>query len=76
MMKRKDDVVKALTGGVSFLFRKHKIETVIGDARIPAPGSVEATGAEDAGRAFHAHPTLAEAMKEAALAVDKAAIHI
>jgi dihydrolipoamide dehydrogenase len=31
--------------------------------------------AEDIARACHAHPTLAEALKEAALAVDKRAIH-
>ena len=32
--------------------------------------------AEDIARAFHAHPTLNEAIKEAALAVDGRAIHI
>jgi dihydrolipoamide dehydrogenase len=32
--------------------------------------------AEDIARGFHAHPTLPEAIKEAALAVDKRAIHI
>jgi dihydrolipoamide dehydrogenase len=31
--------------------------------------------AEDLARTCHAHPTLAEAVKEAALAVDKRAIH-
>ena len=31
---------------------------------------------EDLARIVHAHPTLAEAMHEAALAVDKRAIHI
>jgi dihydrolipoamide dehydrogenase len=31
--------------------------------------------AEDLGRTIHAHPTLSEAMKEAALAVDGNAIH-
>ena len=31
--------------------------------------------AEDIARTCHAHPTLAEAIKEAALAVDKRAIH-
>jgi len=31
--------------------------------------------AEDMGRTIHAHPTLSEALKEAALAVDNAAIH-
>ena len=32
--------------------------------------------AEDLGRTVHAHPTLSEAVKEAALAVEKHAIHI
>lgn len=31
--------------------------------------------AEDLGRTIHAHPTMSEAVKEAALAVDKNAIH-
>ena len=32
--------------------------------------------AEDIGRTCHAHPTLSEALKEAALAVDKRALHL
>jgi dihydrolipoamide dehydrogenase len=32
--------------------------------------------AEDLARICHAHPTLSEAVKEAALAVDKRAIHM
>jgi len=35
-----------------------------------------AASVEDVGRAFHAHPTLPEALKEAALAAEKRAIHI
>jgi dihydrolipoamide dehydrogenase len=35
-----------------------------------------AASVEDLARAFHAHPTLPEAIKEAALAADKHAIHI
>ena len=31
--------------------------------------------AEDLARSFHAHPTLPEALKEAAMAVDKMQIH-
>ena len=31
--------------------------------------------AEDLGRTIHAHPTVSESLKEAALAVNKAAIH-
>ncbi len=32
--------------------------------------------AEDFARTCHAHPTLSEAVKEAAMAVDKRAIHV
>ena len=35
-----------------------------------------ASSAEDLARSFHAHPTLPEALKEAALAVEKRPIHI
>jgi dihydrolipoamide dehydrogenase len=35
-----------------------------------------AASAEDIARTCHAHPTLTEAVKEAALAVDKRAIHV
>jgi dihydrolipoamide dehydrogenase len=31
--------------------------------------------AEDLGRTIHAHPTVSESLKEAALAVSKSAIH-
>jgi dihydrolipoamide dehydrogenase len=45
---------------------------------IAEPASVMEFGgsAEDLGRTCHAHPTLSEAVKEAALAVDKRALHI
>ena len=41
MMKRKDEVVKANTNGVAYLFKKHKIEHVIGTGRVTAPGTVQ-----------------------------------
>ena len=40
MMKRKDEVVKANTGGVAYLFKKHKIEHVVGAGRVTAPDTV------------------------------------
>lgn len=40
MLARKDEVVKGLTGGVRGLFRKNKIETVYGTARLASPTSV------------------------------------
>ncbi len=46
---------------------------LIGEATV----AVEfAASAEDLARSFHAHPTLNEALKEAAMAVEKEAIHI
>jgi dihydrolipoamide dehydrogenase len=44
MMKRKDEVVKANTNGVAYLFKKHKIEHVIGTGKITAPGTVQVSG--------------------------------
>jgi dihydrolipoamide dehydrogenase len=41
MMTQKDKVVGELTKGVEFLFRKNKVEGVVGEARITAPGKVE-----------------------------------
>jgi dihydrolipoamide dehydrogenase len=43
MLSRKDQVVKQLTGGVGFLFKKNKIESMIGSGRIAAPDTVEVT---------------------------------
>ncbi len=40
MLARKDEVVKGLTDGVRFLFRKNKVEPVFGAATITGPNSV------------------------------------
>jgi dihydrolipoamide dehydrogenase len=40
MMAHKDKVVGELTKGVEFLFRKNKVEGIIGEAKIAAPGKV------------------------------------
>ncbi len=40
MLARKDKVVKGLTDGVAFLFKKNKIASVAGAARLLAPGQV------------------------------------
>jgi dihydrolipoamide dehydrogenase len=50
MLKRKNDVVGQLTGGVAGLFRKHKIEHVQGAARIEAPGSVAVSPVDEGGQ--------------------------
>src|SRR5580698_1909860 len=40
MMKHKDDTVAANVNGVAFLFRKNKIDWVVGEGRIAAAGRV------------------------------------
>jgi dihydrolipoamide dehydrogenase len=46
MMARKDEVVKALTTGVGFLFKKNGVEHIRGAARIAAPGRVEVAASD------------------------------
>jgi dihydrolipoamide dehydrogenase len=73
------------TGQVKILAHKntdrilgvHIIGPHAGDLIAEAAVAVEfGASAEDLARACHAHPTLAESVKEAALAVDKRALHI
>src|SRR5690606_6321609 len=42
--ERKDEVVAGLTKGVDYLFRKHKIESIRGTARLGGGGDVDVTG--------------------------------
>jgi dihydrolipoamide dehydrogenase len=46
MMRRKDRVVKGLTGGVAALFKKNKVASLRGNARVVAPGSLHIDGQE------------------------------
>lgn len=46
MMKRKDGVVKGLTDGVGFLFKKYKVTPVFGAGKLIAPNQVEVTAAD------------------------------
>ncbi|HEY4077421.1 MAG TPA: dihydrolipoyl dehydrogenase [Rhizomicrobium sp.] len=41
MMAQKTKVVGELTKGVEFLFKKNKVEGIVGEAKITAPGQVE-----------------------------------
>jgi dihydrolipoamide dehydrogenase len=54
MMARKDGVVTHLTRGVAALFKKNKIQHVIGTGRITAPATVEVTGDDGAKRVITA----------------------
>src|SRR6478672_10814195 len=40
---RKDKIVKGLTGGIDFLFKKHKIDRITGTGRLLGGGKVEVT---------------------------------
>jgi dihydrolipoamide dehydrogenase len=44
LMKRKDEVVKGLTGGIAGLFKKNKIDSVVGTGVIKKPGEVAVNG--------------------------------
>lgn len=46
MMKRKDDIVRTLTGGVDSLFKKHKITRYWGTGKFTAPSRVLVEGDE------------------------------
>jgi dihydrolipoamide dehydrogenase len=46
MMTRKADVVKSLTSGVGGLFRKNKVDSLMGTGRILNPTTVEVTAAD------------------------------
>lgn len=47
MMARKDKVVSDLTGGVAYLFKKHKITTFAGKGKLLSPNKVEVTSSDD-----------------------------
>ncbi len=44
MMARKDKIVETLTGGVSALMKKNRIEKIVGSAKFGSPTTVEVTG--------------------------------
>jgi dihydrolipoamide dehydrogenase len=54
MMAQKDKVVGELTKGVEFLFRKNKVEGIVGEARITAPGKIEVKGKDGTVRTLSA----------------------
>lgn len=46
MIARKDKIVKDLTGGVAYLFKKHGITWINGKGRLVSPTEVEVTGTD------------------------------
>jgi dihydrolipoamide dehydrogenase len=46
MMKHKDETVASNVAGVAFLFKKNKIDWVVGEGRLAAPGKVAVKGAD------------------------------
>jgi len=50
MMARKDKIVRDLTGGVAFLFKKNKIDSITGTASIPGVGEVAVESADGESR--------------------------
>ena len=54
MMAHKDKVVGELTRGVEFLFKKNKIEPIVGDARLASPGKIEVKTKDGAVRTIEA----------------------
>jgi len=68
MLKRKDRVVKGLTGGVAHLFKKNGIERVQGHGRLAGEGKVVVTDGDGAERTLSAeHILIATGSKVATL---------
>ncbi len=58
MLARKDEVVKDLTDGLRFLFKKNKIDPVFGVARIASPNSVVVRNNDGAESTLETHHIL------------------
>jgi dihydrolipoamide dehydrogenase len=68
MMSRKDKVVKGLTDGVAFLFKKNKITSIQGSARLGERGQVVVKGSKDEALILEAaHIVLATGSEPASL---------
>ncbi len=67
MMKRKDRVISRLSQGVELLFRKNKIASFIGSARLTAPHSIAVNGTEAHGQLTAENILIATGSRPAAL---------
>jgi len=54
MMAQKNKVVGELTKGVEFLFRKNKVEGIVGEGKITGPGKIEVKAADGSTRSITA----------------------
>ncbi len=77
VMGKTEGQVKVLAhAATDRLLGVHIVGPRAGDLAAEAVAALEfGASAEDLARTCHAHPTLAEALKEAALALDKRALH-
>ncbi len=66
MMRRKEHVVRGLTDGIAFLFKKHQIVSMQGAARLTGPGKVMMKNPAGAATALEAKTTLLATGSEAA----------
>jgi len=67
MQERKERVVRELTRGVEGLFRKNKVERVLGSGRLVGAGEVEVTGAGEPKRLATKNILIATGSKPASL---------
>ncbi len=58
VMERSRDVSKQMAKGIEFLFRKNKVDYIIGRAHVPAPGMVEIQDGEKKGTILKAKNVL------------------
>jgi dihydrolipoamide dehydrogenase len=66
MMERKSGVVKSLTDGVAFLFKKNKITPIFGAARLTGPGQVSVKGNDGTSKSLEAKAILLATGSESA----------
>ncbi|HEV8128288.1 MAG TPA: dihydrolipoyl dehydrogenase [Candidatus Eisenbacteria bacterium] len=67
MLKRKDEIVRGLTGGVDMLFKKNKVTRYAGRGRIAGPGKVVVEGGPEAISITATHILIATGSKSASL---------
>ncbi len=67
MLKRKDEIVRGLTGGVDMLFKKNKVTRYAGRGRIAGPGQVVVEGGPEAVTIAATHIMIATGSKSATL---------